>query len=653
MSNPPSLQRGQLVGNDYLLQKSLSEGPLGAVWRVLDQRRGVMACVRFLPEAFRSRPEAMQRFKQHFPGVQSFRHPHVVTPDRFVEDPVIGPFWVSRCVEGLQLDDYALQWSQAEGKFPFPLVFDVLRPVAAALDEAHANYAMQHRSLTPRSIVVSSTEGVQVLGLELVGLVREELSPKYWQDDTERCRYLAPEQWEGKPSALASDQYALAAIAYELLGGKIVAPGTVMPPIPGQSDDVNMSLQRAMQRDPGARFPSCQLFLDALSGVLPAASPLPPSVDPPVILTAPQGSGISVAPSSAPPVFAGAPGSTLSSAQPIPPTLEAISSFEKIASSATKAKASTIEKKIKQDRRFQQFFRLWNVAVLLVVCAVAFAFRDRLSTAWEQHFGKPAVPTANGSDDPEGFGSKIDDGERKANGNVESAKPAPKKTATPTSAQTPRTRSTSKSKEPEFGETQDAAFKGAVIDDEPDKVRFVGTSGVGKRIVFVVDVSAAMGSGVQQTPLAHAVKEIGMSFGDLNASQQFQVVYFNDEAKTLPQDANDLISANKSNCEQARSFLKTLKGAGQGDPINALLKALALKPDLVFFLTDQQAVQMDPAQIELVKKQAGTIPINTVEIGTGMEPDAATVVKKLSQACNGRFQWVNATMHNLARSPGK
>ena len=60
-------------------------------------------------------------------------------------------------------------------------------------------------------------------------------------------------------------------------------------------------------------------------------------------------------------------------------------------------------------------------------------------------------------------------------------------------------------------------------------------------------------------------------------------------------------------------------------------------------------MQLTADQIARVKQATGGIPIHGVEIGSGMEPEQPTAIKTLATVCRGRFQWINASMHGLAR----
>ena len=588
----------KIIG-DYLLQKILSRGHCGDVWRALDQRRGQLVVVRFLPEAFRVNAEAMNRFHRRFSAAQAFQHPHAIAPARFVDDSEDGPFWVARFVDGPLLEEYASQWAQAEGRFPVHLIFDVLQPIASALDEAR-HCDLTHRQLSSSSVVVSPIEGVQVFDFELIGIVRESLHPP---GEAQQLRFLAPEQINGQDVTFSTDQYSLGAIAYELFGGRFPGANVALLPLLDQPEDVNKVLRRAMHHDPALRFPTCQEFLNALSKAVTLQSesvPAPSALPEPLLLPA------------------------------------TIPSFTTIASVAAAAQATSVTKRIHQERRFQQLFHLWNFALLVTVLVVAVCFREKLFTLWNQRITNP----------PPDVESSLDLSQQPSDGVVDTPAVSPPR---PSSTRTPRTPSVPK--EIEFNGPEESPFKvqGIIVPDTPDEVRFAGTSGTGKRVVFVVDASAVMGGG-RQTPLSHARKELAFSFQDLNATQRFQVVYFNETTNTLPTEETDLlISVSPSNLKRSHAFLETVKGTGRGDPKVALLKAIALKPDLIFFLSDENAVQLTTDQIESVKREADAIPIHGVEIGNGMEPDQPTAIKTLAAVCRGQFQWVNASLHGLAR----
>jgi serine/threonine protein kinase len=387
------MQSGQLILGEFLLQRLVSNHQTGEVWRALEIKVGRLVLLRFIPESFRNFDPAMKRLQQHLMTIQQWKHPNIVPFDRLVEQSEGGAFLVSRFVEGLLLNEYAAQWIQAEGQFPFRLIFDILRPVAVALDEAKAKN-LAHRSLSQQMIVVSLTEGVQIQGFDLPGIIRESLN---LPDDAETIRYFAPEQILNRKSNAFSDQYSFAMIVAELLANKILFTAnnaeelrtkilTTSPPMLSNCRDcVNASLQRAFYREPSVRFPSCVQFLDGLSGSIPVNFP-PPYIIPNQIVPVQDVQSILVPPELLDSIYSLADpktttassinlsinSSTISSTTSSP--IDAIStnlpselsvqdmiseknvSFKKIVAAAQAANAEKITSKIRKEQRIRFLF---------------------------------------------------------------------------------------------------------------------------------------------------------------------------------------------------------------------------------------------------------------------------------------------------------
>jgi serine/threonine protein kinase len=99
---------------------------------------------------------------------------------------------------------------------------------------------------------------------------------------------MAPEQATGGPIDARADVHALAAVAYQMLTGRLaregsiaelahaalpVAPSRLDPALPSEVDEV---LLRSLDPSPEARYPSMDSFVAAFRSALPLTSPARP-----------------------------------------------------------------------------------------------------------------------------------------------------------------------------------------------------------------------------------------------------------------------------------------------------------------------------------------------------------------------------------------
>lgn len=174
----------------------------------------------------------------------------------------------------------------------------VLPQIGAGLHALHARQT-SHGDLRPSNIVLSEDGRVVLLD---VGLARV-----LYADDVPIMvgmpEYMAPEQAATEaPGDHRADQYALAAVAYEVLTGRPLytgpTPGAIFrqqqaepPPAPSSvsphlSPALDAVMLRALARNPDARYPDVDAFLGALIMALDNAA-MPEAVAPPSAVTVP------------------------------------------------------------------------------------------------------------------------------------------------------------------------------------------------------------------------------------------------------------------------------------------------------------------------------------------------------------------------------
>jgi hypothetical protein len=111
-----------------------------------------------------------------------------------------------------------------------------------------------------------------------------------------------------------------------------------------------------------------------------------------------------------------------------------------------------------------------------------------------------------------------------------------------------------------------------------------------RSVVYVIDRSASMGL---NRSLDIARKELLASLNRLPATARFQVIAYNRAAEPLPLGDGGLVVATAENKERAASFIQTLDAEGDTAHVQALKRALALRADVIYFLTDADGFKVD------------------------------------------------------------
>jgi hypothetical protein len=114
---------------------------------------------------------------------------------------------------------------------------------------------------------------------------------------------------------------------------------------------------------------------------------------------------------------------------------------------------------------------------------------------------------------------------------------------------------------------------------------FFGVPAAGHSVVYVVDRSASMGLGGR---LGRAAREVTASLRRLPSSARFQVIAYGRAAEPLRLGGPPgLVAAEAASVEAAAAALGRLTAEGGTDHRRALRAGLALDPDVIYFLTDE------------------------------------------------------------------
>ncbi len=198
----------------YRNPELIARGGMGEVYRAEDAHLARVVAVKLLSGRFADNDAIRGRFTREGLAVARLSHaPNTVTIFDVGEHGG-RPYIVMEYLPGGSLADRL----EREGAQPVGRSLDWLGQAAAALDAAHAN-GIVHRDVKPANLLLDSDERVKVADF---GVASAADLGSFTEVGTVvgTAGYLAPEQARGERAGPASDLYALAVVAFELLTGK-------------------------------------------------------------------------------------------------------------------------------------------------------------------------------------------------------------------------------------------------------------------------------------------------------------------------------------------------------------------------------------------------------------------------------------------------
>jgi hypothetical protein len=178
------------------------------------------------------------------------------------------------------------------------------------------------------------------------------------------------------------------------------------------------------------------------------------------------------------------------------------------------------------------------------------------------------------------------------------------------------------------------------------EVGFFGTKAKGKSFVFIVDCSGSMTTPTmiyqprQQVPVSRflrARQELYLSLGQLARDQKFYIIFYNHETFPMffPQNAQAMLPATTDFLGLARNWIQNVVPGGGTDPRQAVQLALALRPEIIFFLTDGAI----PSATRRVAKENNKSRTRIHTIAFGLKQNQDTL-KGIAEDNQGRFRFV-------------
>jgi serine/threonine protein kinase len=212
------LAAGFLVGGGrFSLLRELGQGGMGLVWLAHDERLMTPVALKFLPEAVRANPVALNDLRQETNKSRMLSHPNIIRIYDLYEAPDEAAFISMEYVDGPNL--WAMLSQQPKGFFYWDYLKPIVKQLCEALDYAHSESVI-HRDLKPANMLLDERHRLRLADF---GIATWAFASPV--NDTERHRtsgtlsYMSPQQIDGQAARVTDDIYALGATLYELLSG--------------------------------------------------------------------------------------------------------------------------------------------------------------------------------------------------------------------------------------------------------------------------------------------------------------------------------------------------------------------------------------------------------------------------------------------------
>lgn len=273
----------QRVAGRYVVEAPLGKGGMGEVLRARDLRLDRSVALKVLPQAMLGDGYARARLLREARAAAALDHPNIVHVYDVGEADEGAAYIAMELVRGR-----TLRAMLSDGPVETSLVARITGEVASALTAAH-RAGFVHRDVKPDNVMVRDDGRAVVLDFGLAKPVeRDAMLLTADGSIVGTPAYLSPEQSRGEPLTGASDQFALAVTAFELLTGRLpwvgqtamavlaaivadapLGASSLRPALPTAVDGV---FERALSKTGADRYPDCVTFADALALSLRAGS---------------------------------------------------------------------------------------------------------------------------------------------------------------------------------------------------------------------------------------------------------------------------------------------------------------------------------------------------------------------------------------------
>jgi serine/threonine-protein kinase len=263
------------LGDDFVVERELAHGGMSRVFLALDVALGRRVVYKVLRPELSADVDA-DRFRREIRLLARLSHPHLVPVHAAGHQGGLLYFSMPY-VEGETLRERLAR----EHRQPVDDLLRLAEEIAGALDYAHRNNVL-HRDIKPENILLADGHAVVAdfgVARAIDAAAGERITLTGITLGTPA--YMSPEQASGDQAIDArSDVYSLGCVMYEALAGvppytgptaQVIIARRFTEPAPalarwrdGIPEFVEVVIRRALERDPGSRWPSAGDFARAI-----------------------------------------------------------------------------------------------------------------------------------------------------------------------------------------------------------------------------------------------------------------------------------------------------------------------------------------------------------------------------------------------------
>ena len=278
----PTEEPTRVIAGRYQILELLGRGGMGHVHAGLDRQLDRPIAIKFLRADLADQPALRDRFEREARAAARIVHPNVVGVFDIGEHDGV-PYIVMERLSGRTLAD-----ELEAGPMSDVRVLTIAADLLAGLGAAH-RLGVLHRDIKPGNVLLTDTAPVKLADFGIAKLDDD-------RHDTTigsmfgTVSYLAPERLAGQPATRSSDVYSVGVVLFEALTGDaafradtpLALARAVAHDQPTftkeQHRDLDAALiaavERALAKDPDARFASAEEMAAAITGPLtPAQTP--------------------------------------------------------------------------------------------------------------------------------------------------------------------------------------------------------------------------------------------------------------------------------------------------------------------------------------------------------------------------------------------